>query len=284
MESRHSIQINSIQETDMLRQRIITALILASILLVCLFFAPPLLSLGLLLVVVAAAAAEAATLCGLRNKVLVTLFVVCILSLCLASLNFLREFTLLIHSISVTLWLLLAVSLRGSNLLNSNAAADCILIGVTIPLAVFAVSDLYLISENGQWWLLGFFAIVCLADIAAFIFGKKMGRRKLAPRISPGKTKEGLVGALLAVTACGLAVSTWIWPQSYGRAIVTAVVCITVVMFSVVGDLFISRVKRSLDVKNSGKLLPGHGGILDRIDSLIGAAPVYALLVNLLWV
>ena len=268
----------------MLHQRIITALILASILLASMFFAPSLFSLGLLLVVVAAAAVEAAILCGLRKKILIALFLLCILSLCLALLNFLREFSLLIHSISVTLWLLLAVSLRRSNLFNSKAAADCILIGVTISLAVFAVSDLYLISENGQWWLLGFFAIVCLADIAAYIFGKQIGRRKLAPRISPGKTKEGLVGALLAVTACGLAVSTWIWPQSYGRAILIAAVCIVVVMFSVVGDLFISRVKRSRNAKNSGKLLPGHGGILDRIDSLIGAAPAYALSVNLLWV
>lgn len=116
--------------------------------------------------------------------------------------------------------------------------------------------------------LLTLFLIVWLADIAAYFVGTWFGKHKLAPSISPKKSIEGVVGALVVVgVVIGLIFHSVLW---VGLALVT-------VIASIVGDLFESYMKRCAGVKDSGKLLPGHGGLLDRIDSLIFAAPVFTL-------
>lgn len=115
--------------------------------------------------------------------------------------------------------------------------------------------------------------IVWFADIGAYFVGKGFGRVKLAPAISPGKTWEGVLGGLAAVTvlaAAGTAV--------FGADISVLVpFCLAVTMLSIVGDLTVSMFKRSAGVKDSGSLFPGHGGVLDRIDSVSAAAPLFAL-------
>ena len=119
-------------------------------------------------------------------------------------------------------------------------------------------------------WLL---LLVIAADIGAFFAGRSMGRRKLAPRVSPGKTWEGAVGGLAAVSvvaACGAA-------YFHLPAIPCVAFGCVVGIFSIVGDLTESMFKRSAGLKDSGALLPGHGGLLDRIDSVTAAAPLYAL-------
>jgi phosphatidate cytidylyltransferase len=115
--------------------------------------------------------------------------------------------------------------------------------------------------------------MVCAADIGAYFAGRAFGRRKLAPRVSPGKTWEGAAGglALVALVAAGGAVYFGLPPL-----IVVAFGC-GVGIFSVIGDLTESMFKRAAALKDSGTLLPGHGGLLDRIDSVTAAAPLYAL-------
>jgi phosphatidate cytidylyltransferase len=115
--------------------------------------------------------------------------------------------------------------------------------------------------------------MVCAADIGAYFAGRAFGRRKLAPRVSPGKTWEGALGglAMVALVAGGGALYFGLLPLA-----VVAFGC-GVGIFSVIGDLTESMFKRAAALKDSGTLLPGHGGLLDRIDSVTAAAPLYAL-------
>jgi phosphatidate cytidylyltransferase len=121
--------------------------------------------------------------------------------------------------------------------------------------------------------------IVIIADSAAYFSGRRFGRHKLAPAISPGKTWEGAIGAGLAVTLYGLIVH-FATPDTCGLACLPRVLAAFWVLFvlSVLGDLFESALKRQAGIKDSGNLLPGHGGILDRIDSLSAVLPIATLL------
>lgn len=126
--------------------------------------------------------------------------------------------------------------------------------------------------------LLVVLGVVAVADSAAYFAGRRFGRHKLAPGISPGKTWEGALGAWLAVSVYGLAVY-WLWPQACGLGCLLQVLVAFWVLFalSIVGDLFESWIKRQAGVKDSGNLLPGHGGILDRIDSHLAVLPAAVL-------
>jgi phosphatidate cytidylyltransferase len=121
-------------------------------------------------------------------------------------------------------------------------------------------------------------SIVWLADTAAYFVGRRFGRRKLAPRISPGKTLEGLIGAFGCVLLYSLVVSWALQPAAPGAERAALVVfALVLTTLSVAGDLFESWMKRQAGAKDSGHLLPGHGGVLDRIDSLTAAMPFAAL-------
>ena len=115
--------------------------------------------------------------------------------------------------------------------------------------------------------------IVWAADSGAFFVGRTVGRVKLAPKISPGKTWEGAVGGLVAVVLLTLLWSAW----SHADWQVFVPFCLAVACLSIVGDLTVSMFKRDAGLKDSGALFPGHGGVLDRIDSIAAAAPLFAL-------
>ena len=126
--------------------------------------------------------------------------------------------------------------------------------------------------------LLALLAVVWIADIAAFFTGRRWGRHKLAPTISPGKTWEGVVGAFVAVLLYALILEQAVLLGRPGMRIggfLLLMVCMTVL--GILGDLFESWIKRQAGVKDSGTLLPGHGGVLDRIDALTAAVPLAAL-------
>ncbi len=129
---------------------------------------------------------------------------------------------------------------------------------------------------NGIHILLFLFVLIWGADSGAYFAGRQWGKHKLIPLVSPGKTWEGCLGALLTttiITLCGMMifkVPFTTWPMALMWALLT-------VLFSILGDLFESMMKRRVGLKDSGHLLPGHGGILDRIDSLTTAAPIFAL-------
>ncbi len=123
--------------------------------------------------------------------------------------------------------------------------------------------------------LLFAFMLVWLADSAAYFMGRTWGHTPLAPRISPGKTVEGLLGGLAAVVVLAYFCGTMIWQLS-GRTLILWVLWAGITMlFSVVGDLVESKIKRLAGTKDSGSLLPGHGGFLDRVDSLTAAIPTF---------
>lgn len=134
----------------------------------------------------------------------------------------------------------------------------------------------------GPAWLLGAIAFVALADIAAYFFGRAFGRRKLAPNISPGKTWEGAWGAMGTVTVLAIVLQVAMLGVDPVRIVLIAVALPVLTLVSIAGDLFESMLKRQSGLKDSSNLLPGHGGILDRIDSHTAALPMVALLLVIL--
>ena len=126
--------------------------------------------------------------------------------------------------------------------------------------------------------ILAVIGAIAIADSAAYFTGRKFGKRKLAPSISPGKTIEGAIGAALGVTLYCLALYPW-WPLCGINCLPRGLGFFWLLLIlSIVGDLFESWMKRQAGVKDSGSILPGHGGVLDRLDSLIATLPVAALL------
>jgi phosphatidate cytidylyltransferase len=135
--------------------------------------------------------------------------------------------------------------------------------------------------DGGAWLVTWTVVLVVAADVGAYFAGHAFGRRKLAPEVSPGKTLEGLAGGAVAALVLGAAIAA---AAGFGVADLGWVLATSVVLIaaSVLGDLMESLVKRVAGVKDSGSLLPGHGGILDRVDAVLAAAPVSALLLTAL--
>lgn len=131
-------------------------------------------------------------------------------------------------------------------------------------------------APNGLWLIMALMVLVWAADIGAYFSGKTWGKRKLMPNVSPGKTIEGFLGGLLLTQVLTLIAMLYLgW--SPGSVLLGLLGAALVVVFSVVGDLTESLFKRDQGLKDSSNLLPGHGGVLDRIDSLTAAIPVFAL-------
>lgn len=136
---------------------------------------------------------------------------------------------------------------------------------------------LNVLRDSGAIWLLFVLLLVWCADIGAYFAGRAFGKRKLAPRVSPGKSWEGVGGGM--ATAALLAVCYAIWQGlGAGGGLILVAAALAVTLASVVGDLLESMLKRHRGIKDSSHLLPGHGGVLDRIDSLTAALPLFALL------
>lgn len=129
-------------------------------------------------------------------------------------------------------------------------------------------------SERGPWWLLSVVVLVWVADIFAYFTGRRFGRTKIAPRISPGKTRAGVYGALSASAAYAAAVGSAFGLRGVPLLMMIGLSLVTVA-FSIIGDLFESLMKRHSNMKDSGAVFPGHGGVFDRLDSLFAALPVF---------
>lgn len=138
---------------------------------------------------------------------------------------------------------------------------------------------LYQLRSISPLLLLGLMATIWISDTAAYFTGRSLGKHKLAPQISPNKTWEGVAGALVAVLIYGLLWDFWSEEQSLAPVLVPLLIMMAIL--GIIGDLYESFVKRQANVKDSGNILPGHGGILDRIDALTSALPfaILAILV-----
>jgi len=146
-----------------------------------------------------------------------------------------------------------------------------------VPSWVALVWLRYAPPPHGQWVLFTFI-LVWMADIGAFFFGRRYGRIRLAPVVSPGKTWEGVLGGVGLSSLLAIGGSVWF----HVPLAVFLPLCLATVAFSIVGDLTESLLKRFAGMKDSGTVFPGHGGVMDRIDSLTGAAPVLLLGLTLL--
>jgi phosphatidate cytidylyltransferase len=136
-----------------------------------------------------------------------------------------------------------------------------------------ALTRLYLQHDSGRELVIFVLVLAWAADIGAFFAGRRYGRMRLAPTVSPNKTWEGVIGGLCAGALIAFAGQAWF--EAPGVAFVS--LCVGAVLISVVGDLLESMFKRQRGMKDSGSLLPGHGGMLDRIDSLTASVPLLAL-------
>ncbi len=125
---------------------------------------------------------------------------------------------------------------------------------------------------RGEMLVFYLLVLTQLNDVAQFLFGKWLGRRKIAPTVSPNKTLEGLLGGVATTTLLAWVLGPWFTPFSPLRAVLAGLL---ISLFGFIGDVVISAVKRDIGVKDSGSLLPGHGGVLDRLDSLTYAAPLF---------
>ena len=185
----------------------------------------------------------------------------------------------------VALFFLIAYTLsRYSTMADANSRENGFELMLRIGFGIFYVGfsfshfTLLLTLPHGKSWLILLTVITVFSDSAAYFVGRKFGRHKLAPAISPGKTFEGLLGGLVGSVAAAVIVTILAFP---GVAVVKmALLTIFLSLVGVMGDLTESVIKRIMGVKDSGNILPGHGGVLDRLDSLMIAAPVLFYLIH----
>lgn len=129
------------------------------------------------------------------------------------------------------------------------------------------------------WWVFLLLVVISAADVGAYFCGRAIGGPRLAPAISPGKTWAGVAGAVVFAPML-TALAAWLIPASPFPPLLAACVATALVPISIMGDLFVSMLKRLVGLKDSGTLLPGHGGMLDRFDSIVAALPFYAMAVT----
>ncbi len=272
---------------SMLKTRVLTAIVLLAVLLPILFFLPPIYLSIFLLIAVVAAAWEWSRMIAPNAKY--SAWIYAALCLCIIFALFglndpTWQFGLLF--IAVLFWFFNAPFLlaRGMRLSLEKWRYYYGVLGlILLPATWFA---LIFLREIGLIFMLSTMALVWIADIGAYFVGKAFGKRRLAAQISPGKSVEGAFGGLVLCYAYALACVFFLpldatlfgaWAFRFGWIPLWLMVTV-LVAFSIFGDLFESQLKRLAGVKDSSQLLPGHGGVLDRVDALLPVMPIAALL------
>lgn len=265
----------------MLLQRTLTALVLAPlVILIILLTSTPVVGLiGALLFLVAAW--EWIQLSGMRSSLwrAVVMAAAAVIFALLWWLHHTAWTTPLLLAAGVAWWLLACLWLRhfafAAAPTRENLALKLLAGAFVIFPAWIALLSIHGHSPHGNWWMLLALVMVWASDIGAYFSGRTFGKRKLAPQISPGKTWAGVYGALIA----GVVITTfsgWLLDVRGGKLLALALLAAITVGASVVGDLLESLMKRHAKVKDSGSLIPGHGGLMDRMDSVFAALPVFA--------
>ncbi len=262
----------------MLRQRVVTAVIAVALILLALFVFPQPLTLILLGALVLAGGWEWSAFLGAPESVR-SLFLIVLAGAIGVVWWAVPEYLPLIPVLLVSLgfWLVAAVLVLRYPVPVSRGLVWLGGLAILVP-AYLALGSLYVREPLGPQILLFVLAVIWSADIGAYFAGRRFGRVKLAPRVSPGKTWEGVIGGLLAATAVATA-GAWWFGIPYG---VLVPLSVAAMLLSIVGDLTVSLFKRAAGVKDSGHLFPGHGGVLDRIDSVAAASPLFLLMLTLL--
>jgi len=269
----------------MLKQRVITAIILVALILVAIFYIDTK-GLGILLaVLVAAGAWEWAGLMRLSSILSKLLYLFATVLVLYFSFELLAYPVLLegLLIVAALFWFCALLFLCYVNASQMNISVWRMspfisgFIGILLLLPTW-LALLYIHGSllQGEWFLLFLMVLIWGADSGAYFTGRAWGKNKLAIVVSPGKTWEGFAGAMVIAILLAIGAAAY-WYSDLKLQIMFVLLCIFTVIFSVVGDLFESLFKRQAGVKDSGRLLPGHGGVLDRIDSLTAAAPVFTL-------
>lgn len=266
----------------MLKQRVLTALLLLPLVMAAIFMAPAPWFLLLLALVFLGGSREYSRLAGVSSYptgyllvlVQATIFAFLILYKDFWSIN-----VSLYLSACCVAWVLLFIRLPlyrpDIKVDNTYRVTSLVTAIVSITTGWFALGWIR-VQPEGSWLILLLLLIVWAADTGAYFAGRAFGRKKLAPHISPGKTMAGLYGGLVAAPVIAL-LAVKLMPVEAVEPIRLVLLSLVTALVSVGGDLMISLHKRTSGHKDSGSLLPGHGGILDRIDSLLAAAPFFAL-------
>jgi phosphatidate cytidylyltransferase len=259
----------------MLLQRVLTAVPLAIGIIWIILFQPGNVFFWLTMVIAALAAYEWAKLAGLKSAgQIVYLLLIC--AIVWVVMNHASQLLRFFIYAGVAWWFAICLYLFKAHpqLADSKVSPLKLLAGMLVlPAAVFAMNTIHM-QHNGAEWLLYGLVLVWVADSGAYFSGKRFGRNKLAPAISPGKTREGLYGAVAAVCAYSVA-AAYYFGLDITDTIRLILLAVVLTLVSVAGDLYESVLKRERGVKDSGAILPGHGGILDRIDSVLAAMPVF---------
>lgn len=281
----------------MLIQRIITALLLAPAAIWAIFYLSLTNFAAVILVVMAIGAWEWGPLMGFANKrrrlafVSVSVFLIAALWYMLPINQLWQAPKLLSSEVNVVLWLavawwILSAGLtflypRCSGFWSSHRSVRGLfgwltLVPTWLAFMVLRSSEYSADTYHGAQLLMVLFLMVWSADIGAYFVGKSIGKHKLMPNVSPGKTLEGFLGGVIFACVMVIVAGYFIgWNMEQFKVVIPVTMLITTI--SVLGDLNESMFKRQAGVKDSGSILPGHGGVLDRIDSLTATAPIYAL-------
>ncbi|MEL6199278.1 MAG: phosphatidate cytidylyltransferase [Pseudomonadota bacterium] len=259
----------------MLRARVITAVCALAAIFLVLFVLPPVVVSPVILLVITGAAWEWSRLAGLEAALPRATYILGIAAMTAAASIIWPNATFGSLLVAAGIWWLIAFVLVVRYPVKVPRAL--VLVGgpLTLVPAGFALIALtrneMLTTLNGAGLLLFVLVTIWGADVGAYFAGRAMGKRKLAPHVSPNKTWEGVFGGLALVALIGLA-GAWITGLAWFRLVP---LCIAVAAISIVGDLTVSLFKREAGIKDSGTLFPGHGGILDRIDSIAAGTPLF---------
>lgn len=265
----------------MLRQRVITAIFLVAIVLTAILLLPSAWFQVFVALCIALGAAEWCVLAGLPGIAWRAGFALVSLVLMFLLAHMDMAIGAMLLAVSAMWWLVALVLVclfpKGAGLWHRRAVL--LPLGVVVLLPGFVALARLRGLEDHVFYILLLIGLIAAADSGAYFAGRAFGRHKLAPRVSPNKTWEGFAGGLLAVGAVLWAALLVRGVELSGsQALLVTLGAVLLAAASVVGDLFESMLKRQAGVKDSGTLLPGHGGVLDRIDSLTAALPVYSVL------
>jgi len=193
--------------------------------------------------------------------------------------------TMLTAPLAAMAWLLIAPLMVIRARVDAPARSLALSLFAVLALGATGLALVLMFLTRGAWYVVSLLMLVWVADVAAYFAGRACGRRKLAPRVSPGKSVEGAVAGVVAVVVWVLASGQY--EASYGHALIarwgamaTVPLAALLAVMSILGDLFESLIKRRAGVKDSSGLLPGHGGVWDRVDAVLPVVPLAALLVG----
>jgi phosphatidate cytidylyltransferase len=262
-------------------QRVVTALVLAPVVITGVLLLPTLYLSLLFGLIVLIGGWEWTRLAGISDwpgRVIYLLLLASLLWLVAELLTY-SDYSVWFFACVVLWWGLVSINLVRIKLIQSAPLRFSLFAAVSgffvlVP-AWAAIHTLHGSGESGPILTLFLLLLIWAADVGAYFAGHRWGKTKLSPVISPGKTRAGLYGAM-ASSVVGAVVLSW-WMSEWSRLHWLVMLCLATVLLSVVGDLFESLFKRQAGVKDSGTIFPGHGGVLDRIDSVTAAAPLFLL-------